>query len=86
MTIAAVQALGLEGTEVLLAYAFGVGPDSDHLVKAPLYIQETQVQKGASLPLAYKSTGTCFPYLDTSIFCVPPDAGASHLLLVPCSP
>ncbi len=40
LTTAGVQALGLEGREVVLAYGFGVGVDVDHIVKAPLYLRK----------------------------------------------
>jgi len=33
------QALQLEGRELALAYAFGVGVDVDHAVKAPFYLK-----------------------------------------------
>jgi hypothetical protein len=33
------QALGLEGQDRVLAYAFGMGVDIDHAVKAPLYLR-----------------------------------------------
>jgi hypothetical protein len=33
------QALELRGRELALAYAFGVGVDVDHAVKAPLYLK-----------------------------------------------
>lgn len=33
------QALGLEGQERVLAYAFGLGVDVDHAVKAPFYLR-----------------------------------------------
>ncbi|HUL03691.1 MAG TPA: hypothetical protein VLV16_10725 [Gemmatimonadales bacterium] len=34
-----VQALGLEGQDKVLAYAFGMGVDIDHAVKAPFYLK-----------------------------------------------
>ncbi len=40
LTTAGVQALGLEGREVALAYVFGVGVDVDHIIKAPLYVRK----------------------------------------------
>jgi len=33
------QALGLEGQDRVLAYAFGIGVDIDHAVKAPFYLR-----------------------------------------------
>jgi hypothetical protein len=33
------QALGLEGQDRVLAYAFGMGVDIDHAVKAPFYLR-----------------------------------------------
>ncbi len=45
LTTAGVQALGLEGADLFLAYGFGVGVDLDHLVKAPLYYSKHKVQK-----------------------------------------
>jgi hypothetical protein len=33
------QAMGLEGRDLALAYAFGVGVDVDHVIKAPLYLR-----------------------------------------------
>jgi hypothetical protein len=33
------QAMRLEGRELVLAYAFGVGVDVDHAVKAPFYLR-----------------------------------------------
>lgn len=38
-TTLGVQAMGLEGREELLAYAFGMGVDVDHAVKAPFYLK-----------------------------------------------
>ena len=38
-TTLGVQALGLEGRETALAYAFGMGIDVDHAVKAPFYLR-----------------------------------------------
>ena len=33
------QALGLEGQDRVLAYAFGMGVDIDHAIKAPFYLR-----------------------------------------------
>ena len=33
------QALGLQGQERVLAYAFGMGVDIDHAIKAPFYLR-----------------------------------------------
>ena len=38
-TTLGVQALGLEGRDKVLAYAFGMGVDIDHAVKAPFYLR-----------------------------------------------
>ncbi len=38
-TTLGVQAMGLEGRETVLAYAFGMGVDVDHAVKAPFYLR-----------------------------------------------
>jgi len=38
-TTLGVQALGLEGQDRVLAYAFGIGVDIDHAVKAPFYLR-----------------------------------------------
>jgi hypothetical protein len=38
-TTLGVQALGLEGQDRVLAYAFGMGVDLDHAVKAPFYLK-----------------------------------------------
>ncbi len=38
-TTLAAQAMGLEGRDLALAYAFGVGVDVDHAIKAPFYIR-----------------------------------------------
>ncbi len=38
-TTLGVQAMGLHGRDAALAYAFGVGVDVDHAVKAPLYLR-----------------------------------------------
>lgn len=38
-TTLGVQALGLEGQDKVLAYAFGMGVDIDHAVKAPFYLK-----------------------------------------------
>ena len=38
-TTLGVQALGLEGRDKVLAYAFGMGVDIDHVVKAPFYLR-----------------------------------------------
>src|SRR6266480_1407046 len=38
-TTLGVQAMGLEGRDKVLAYAFGMGVDIDHAVKAPLYLR-----------------------------------------------
>jgi hypothetical protein len=40
LTTAGAQALGLHGTELVLAYGFGVAVDVDHLVKLPLYLKK----------------------------------------------
>ncbi|MFQ5798932.1 MAG: hypothetical protein ACE5H0_09605 [Bacteroidota bacterium] len=45
MTTAGVQAFGLEGADIFLAYGFGVAVDIDHLVKAPLYYKKHKFQK-----------------------------------------
>ncbi len=34
-----VEAMGLEGRDLVLAYAFGMGVDVDHAVKAPFYLK-----------------------------------------------
>ena len=39
VTTVGVQVLGLHGGDALLAYAFGVGPDLDHVVKLPYYLR-----------------------------------------------
>ena len=39
VTTVGVQALGLTGQEAVLAYAFGVAIDIDHVVKAPFYLK-----------------------------------------------
>jgi hypothetical protein len=39
-TALGVQALGLHGRDAWLAYAFGVAPDIDHLIKAPFYLRK----------------------------------------------
>ncbi|HEX4574220.1 MAG TPA: hypothetical protein VH158_03755 [Gemmatimonadales bacterium] len=39
VTTLGAQALGLQGRELVLAYAFGVGVDVDHAVKAPFYLK-----------------------------------------------
>jgi hypothetical protein len=39
VTTLGVQALGLHGRDAVLAYAFGVGPDVDHLIKLPFYLR-----------------------------------------------
>ena len=39
-TTLGVKALGLHGRDAWLAYAFGVGVDIDHLVKAPFYLRK----------------------------------------------
>jgi hypothetical protein len=38
-TTLGVQAMGLEGRDKVLAYAFGMGVDIDHVVKAPYYLR-----------------------------------------------
>jgi hypothetical protein len=38
-TTLGVQAMGLEGRDKVLAYAFGMGVDIDHAVKAPFYLR-----------------------------------------------
>src|SRR5437899_11550966 len=38
-TTLGVQAMQLDGREAALAYAFGVGVDVDHAVKAPFYLK-----------------------------------------------
>src|SRR2546429_6395707 len=38
-TTLGVQAMGLEGRDRVLAYAFGMGVDIDHVVKAPFYLR-----------------------------------------------
>jgi hypothetical protein len=38
-TTLGVQAMGLSGRDVALAYAFGVAVDIDHLIKAPFYLK-----------------------------------------------
>ena len=38
-TTLGVQAMGLEGRDRVLAYAFGMGVDVDHAVKAPFYLR-----------------------------------------------
>jgi len=38
-TTLGVQAMGLSGRDAALAYAFGVGVDVDHALKAPLYLR-----------------------------------------------
>lgn len=38
-TALGVEVLGLHGRDLWLAYAFGVGPDIDHLIKAPFYLR-----------------------------------------------
>ncbi len=45
ITTTGVLALGLEGSDLFLAYGFGVGVDLDHLVKAPLYYKKHKFQK-----------------------------------------
>jgi hypothetical protein len=39
-TALGVQALDLHGRDAWLAYAFGLGPDIDHLLKAPYYLRK----------------------------------------------
>ncbi len=39
MTTLGVQAMELQGRDAALAYAFGVGVDVDHAVKAPFYLR-----------------------------------------------
>lgn len=43
-TTLGVQALGLEGQDKVLAYAFGMGVDVDHAVKAPFYLRAVGLQ------------------------------------------
>ena len=38
-TMLGVQAMGLEGRDKVLAYAFGIGVDVDHAIKAPFYLR-----------------------------------------------
>jgi hypothetical protein len=38
-TTLGVQAMGLEGKDRVLAYAFGMGVDVDHAIKAPFYLK-----------------------------------------------
>ncbi len=38
-TTLGVQAMGLDGRDRVLAYAFGMGVDVDHAVKAPFYLK-----------------------------------------------
>ncbi|HYT04507.1 MAG TPA: hypothetical protein VEM13_06460 [Gemmatimonadales bacterium] len=38
-TTLGVQAMGVEGRDRVLAYAFGMGVDIDHAVKAPFYVR-----------------------------------------------
>lgn len=38
-TTLGVQVLGLEGRDKVLAYAFGMGVDVDHAIKAPFYLR-----------------------------------------------
>ena len=38
-TTLGVQVLGLEGRDKVLAYAFGMGVDIDHAIKAPFYLR-----------------------------------------------
>jgi hypothetical protein len=38
-TTLGVQAMGLEGRDEILAYAFGMGVDVDHAIKAPFYLR-----------------------------------------------
>ena len=45
VTALAAQALHLEGRDLLLAYAFGVAPDLDHLLKVPLYLRSIGWQR-----------------------------------------
>lgn len=44
-TTLGVQLGGLHGGDVALAYAFGVGVDADHAVKAPYYLRSGGFQK-----------------------------------------
>jgi hypothetical protein len=39
VTTLGVRVLGLHGSDAALAYAFGVGPDIDHVVKLPYYVR-----------------------------------------------
>lgn len=43
-TTLGVQAMGLHGSETALAYAFGVGVDVDHAIKAPYYLRAVGLQ------------------------------------------
>jgi hypothetical protein len=38
-TTLGVQAMGLHGHDIALAYGFGMGVDIDHVVKAPMYLR-----------------------------------------------
>ena len=38
-TMLGVQAMGLEGRDKVLAYAFGIGVDVDHAIKVPFYLR-----------------------------------------------
>lgn len=40
VTTAGVQLLGLHGSDLILAYSFGVLIDFDHIIKAPLYFNK----------------------------------------------
>lgn len=40
-----VSILGLHGSDVYLAYLFGVAPDLDHALKAPLYYKKHKLKK-----------------------------------------
>ena len=40
LTAAGIQILSLDPKDIILAYAFGVGADLDHLIKLPAYIQK----------------------------------------------
>ena len=45
-TTLGVQAMGLEGRDKALAYAFGMGVDIDHAVKLPFYPYSPWVTRG----------------------------------------
>ena len=45
LTAAGIQILSLDPKDIILAYAFGVGADLDHLIKLPAYIQKYGFKK-----------------------------------------